>query len=224
MPLTAVVLGATGLIGNHVLNHLLADNAFDTVRILVRRPVEIKHPKLQVQLVDFADKADFSTMLATGDVIFCAIGTTNAKVKGDKAAYRKIDHDIPVNAAVFAKQAGFQKFILVSSVGANAASGNFYLKLKGEVEQEITKLSFPALHIFRPSMLLGHRSEFRFGEAAVKWMMPFFNSLMFGSMKKYKGIHGETVAKAMIAAAKNDVNGKHIYHFSEIIALANHSN
>ena len=112
---TAVVLGATGLIGSHVLEQLLNDDAFIKVRVLVRRPLELQHPKLEVCITDFNNYADYQSKLGTGNCIFCCIGTTNANVKGDKALYRTIDFDIPVNAARFGKEAGFQQFLLVSA-------------------------------------------------------------------------------------------------------------
>src|SRR5437870_4296873 len=107
-PLTAVVLGATGLIGEQLVAEMLTDNAFEKVRILVRRPVNITNPKLEVQTVNFDNLAEFREKLGKGDCIFCCIGTTQKQVKGDKTAYRKVDFDISVNAAKMAKHAGFK--------------------------------------------------------------------------------------------------------------------
>ena len=162
--MTATLIGATGLIGNYLLEELLNDDYFDTVRILIRRPVDSTHPKLEKKLVDFTDTESFRLSLEGSDVVFCAVGTTQKKVKGDKAAYRKVDYDIPVNAARFCKMNGCGKFILVSSVGANSNSSNFYLKLKGEVEDAVKAAGLRSVHIMRPSMLLGYRKEFRSGE------------------------------------------------------------
>jgi uncharacterized protein YbjT (DUF2867 family) len=97
--MTATIIGSTGLIGSYLLEELLMDDNFDTVRILIRRPVELTHPKLEKKLVDFTDAESFRLALEGSDVVFCAIGTTQKKVKGNKAAYRKVDYDIPVNAA-----------------------------------------------------------------------------------------------------------------------------
>ena len=128
--MTATLIGATGLIGNYLLDELLQDDYFDTVKILIRRPLEFSHPKLEKHLVDFNDGDSFLVALSNSDVVFCSIGTTQKKVKGDKEAYRKIDYDIAVNAARFSKMVGCETFVLVSSIGANSKSNNFYLKLK----------------------------------------------------------------------------------------------
>ncbi|MBA4139442.1 MAG: NAD(P)H-binding protein, partial [Segetibacter sp.] len=162
-PLTAIVLGATGLIGGQLVERLLNDDDFEKVKILVRRPVELANKKLEVQIVNFDNLADFRAKLGSGDCIFCCIGTTQKQVKGDKTAYRKVDFDIPVNAAKMGKDAGFKKYLLVSSVGAKASARNFYLKLKGEVEKAIAEQHFESFHVFRPSMLLGDRKEVRLG-------------------------------------------------------------
>ena len=196
----ATLIGTTGLIGNYLLEELLKDDFYHIVRVLVRRPFELTHPKLEKKLVDFADTESFHLALEASDVIFCAIGTTQKKVKGDKAAYRKVDYDIAVNAARFGKIAGCENFILVSSVGANSKSNNFYLKLKGEVEEAIKEVGLNSVHIMRPSLLLGDRKEFRSGEKISKGIMSAFSFLI---PSKYKPIHGKDVAKAMLAAAKN---------------------
>jgi uncharacterized protein YbjT (DUF2867 family) len=217
LSLTAVVLGATGLIGEQLVQQLLDDAAFSNVRILVRRPVQLSHPKLEVEIVHFDDLNEYRSKLGRGDCIFCCIGTTDGKVKGDKAAYRKIDFDIAVNAAKLGKDAGFTSYLLVSSVGANEKAGNFYLKLKGEVETVIAALGFLSFHIFRPSILLGKRKEFRFGEVIGKGVMRALSVLFVGPLQKYKGVEARTVAKAMIIVARSGNKGKFIYHYSDIV-------
>ena len=134
---TATIIGVTGLIGNYLLEELLKDDYYHTVKVLIRRPVDLAHPKLEKKLVDFNDSDSLLVALSNSDVVFCTVGTTQKKVKGDKAAYRKVDYDIPVNAARFCKMTGCEKFVLVSSVGANSKSNNFYLKLKGDVEDAV---------------------------------------------------------------------------------------
>ncbi|MDQ6812114.1 MAG: NAD(P)H-binding protein [Bacteroidota bacterium] len=215
--LTAVVLGATGLIGQQLVQQLLADSAFSKVRILVRRPVELSHPKLEVEVVNFQDPDQYRSRLGRGDCIFCCIGTTNSKVKGDKAEYKKIDIDIPVNAARFGREAGFTNYLLVSAVGANTASANFYLSLKGEVEKEIAGCYFESFHVFRSSMLLGDRKEFRLGETIAKAVMSIVSVLLVGPFVKYKGIKAVVVAKAMIAVAKSNTKGFYIYHYWDMM-------
>lgn len=203
--MTATLIGATGLIGSHLLDLLLADSYFDTVRILVRRPLELNHPKLEKRLVDFSDTESYRLALEGSHVIFCAIGTTQKKVKGDMAAYRKVDYDIPVHAAVLGKLIGCETFVLVSSVGANSLSNNFYLKLKGEVENSVTATGIKNIHIVRPSLLLGKRKEFRLGERIAQAVMPVVSFLL---PKKYRPVKALAVAKEMIAAAKKDTQNQ----------------
>ena len=195
----ATVIGATGLIGSHLLELLLADDNFDSVRILLRRPFDLTHPKLEKKLVDFSDMESFRLALEDSDVIFCAIGTTQKKVKGDKSAYRKVDFDIAVNAAQLGKLCGCETFVLVSAVGANSQSNNFYLKLKGETEEAVKATGIKSIHIVRPSLLLGDRKEFRLGEKMAQWVMPVFSFLI---PKKYRPIHAKKGAEMMINAAK----------------------
>ena len=217
---TAVVLGASGFIGSKVVEELLNDPAFDKVRLLVRRLIEYNHPKVETALVDFTNQNDYRDKLGTGDCIFCCIGTTMKKVKGNRELYRKIDYEIPVNAAKYGISAGFKKYLLVSSVGADPGAKNFYLQLKGEVEKDIAAQSFETIHIFRPSILLGDRKEFRLGEIIVKGLMRVISFLLFGKFKKFRGIDGVNVAKAMINAAKCETKGIKVYEYDDIMKLS----
>lgn len=210
---TATLIGATGLIGGELLNLLLKDDYFQTARILVRRPFNLVHPKLEKKLVDFDDNDSLLVAIDNSDVIFCAVGTTQKKVQGDKAAYRKVDHDIPVNAARFCKMTGCQTFALVSSVGADSRSRNFYLKLKGEVEDEVRQTGINSVHIMRPSMLVGERKESRPLE---KIGTPIMTALSLLTPSKYKPIRARDVAKAMVAAAKKNEKGFFVYEYEEM--------
>lgn len=211
---TAVLLGATGLVGSFVLEELLNDAFFSEVRVLVRKPITRVHPKLQIVIVDFNNYDDYKSKLGTGNCIFCCIGTTNANVKGNKAEYRKIDFDIPVNAARFGKENGFQQFLLVSAIGANAKSGIFYSRLKGEVEEAIGTFSFQSFHVFRPSFLLGNRSEKRTGEGLAKTVS---KALAFLFPARYKPIEAKKAAIAMVKAAKEQKAGMHLYTYNEMM-------
>jgi len=211
------LLGATGLIGSHLLDLLLKDESISSLRILVRRPVETKHPKLQAMVIDFADLDAFREGIRGSDAVFCAVGTTRKKVKGDKTAYRNVDYDIPVNAARFCAETGVRQFLLVSSVGADSRSGNFYLKLKGEVEEAVKLYEIPSVSFFRPSMLLGKRNESRPMETLAQAISKPL-SFLFPSL--YKPIDAANVARAMIAVAKQVEPGVRIYHYPEIMALA----
>ncbi|HEY1871833.1 MAG TPA: NAD(P)H-binding protein [Chitinophagaceae bacterium] len=212
----ATLVGVTGLIGGELLKLLLDDNYFDKIRILVRRPFAMMHPKLETKLVDFNDADSLLVALDDSDAVFVAVGTTQKKVKGDKNAYRKVDFDIPVNIARYCKIIGCETFVLVSSVGANSKSNNFYLKLKGEVENEIGKMGIESVHIMRPSMLLGERKESRPFEKIGQPMMKAF-SFLFPS--KYKPIQASDVAKAMIEASKKNEKGFFAYEHKEIRQL-----
>lgn len=202
------------MIGSHILELVQKDNGFSSIKVLVRRPVIFNDAKIKVMIIDFADTTSFKEAVDGSDVIFCAVGTTQKKVKGDKAAYRKVDFDIPVSAAKFCSQANVSQFLLVSAVGANSKSGNFYLKLKGEVEDAISKMDIPSISIFRPSMLLGERNEFRAGEKAGQALMKTFSFLL---PSKYKPVSAEDVAKAMVAVSKEEKRGFHIYHYKEMM-------
>src|SRR6188474_3062999 len=202
--MTATLVGATGLIGGYLLEELLNDPYFNTVRILIRRPVNITHPKLEKKIVDFNESDSVLVALSNSDVVFCAIGSTMKKVKGDKDAYRKIDFDIPVNIARFCKMTGCENLILVSSAGANAKSMNFYQRLKGETDEAVKEVGPKTIHIMRPSLLLGDRKEFRLGENIGKVVMTTLAFLIPG---KYKAIQGKDVAKVMVSLAKKKEEG-----------------
>jgi uncharacterized protein YbjT (DUF2867 family) len=210
----ATLIGATGLIGSQLLEMLLTDDYFDTVRIIIRRPMELTHPKLEKKLVDFSDMEVFRLALEDNDVVFSCIGTTQKKVKGDKEAYRKIDYDITVNAARLCKLNGCETFVFVSSVGANCKSNNFYLKLKGEIEESVNETGIKSIHIMRPSALSGNRKEFRPGEKLALWVMTVLSFLI---PAKYKPIKAADVAKKMIAVSKKNEPGCLVYHFTEIM-------
>lgn len=211
---TAVVLGASGLVGSHVVQKLLADDSFTTVRVLIRKPLLLQHPKLEQQIVDFSNYENYKIKLGKGDCIFCCIGTTKANVKGDETEYRKIDFDIPVNAARFSSEAGFQQYLLVSAMGANSKAHIFYSRLKGEVEEVIGTFHFKGFHIFRPSFLLGNRKEKRMGELIAKTISKIFSFLI---PSNYKPIEATDVAAAMVKAAKAKEEGCKIYYYQDMI-------
>ena len=215
----ATIVGATGMIGNYLLETLLKDDNFTTVRIIVRRPYPKTDPKMEVKLVDFNDAESFKLALEESDTIFCCIGTTQKNVKGDNSLYRKIDYDIPLKAARFGKEAGCEKFIIITSVGADSHSSTFYLKLKGELEKAIHSLGLETVHIFQPSMLLGERKEKRTGERILQGSMKLISGLFFGRLQKFKAIHGRTVAKAMLNAAKKEEKGFFRYTYDGINKL-----
>jgi len=213
---TASIIGVTGLTGGYLYELLKQDKDFDTIRLLVRRPMQKDDPRTEIKLVDFNDPESVMLAIDGSDIVFCAVGTTNKKVKGDKEAYRRVDFDIPVKAARYCKMTGCETFVLVSAVGANSKSGNFYLKLKGETETAVKEADLRSVHIMRPSLLLGERKESRLGEKFGKAVMQATSFLWPG---KYKPIHARDVAKAMIAASKTGKEGVSIYEYKEINQL-----
>lgn len=218
--LTAVVLGASGLTGGLLVNELLNDPDYKTVRVLVRKTLTLIHPKLQQQIVDFNNKEDIFQKLGEGDVLFSCIGTTQKKVKGDKVLYEKIDHEIPVNAAEAAISHHFKKFLIISSIGANEKSSNFYLKLKGKTENSIKQFPFESISIFQPSLLNGRRKERRAGEQIAETIMDLLSFLMLGPLLKYRAIGADNLARAMAFEGKQEKSGIHYYRYQEIMDLA----
>ena len=218
---TAVVIGATGLIGHILVEYLLKDPSFRNVRILVREKTGLSHVKLEEKVVNFNDINDYTQKFGRGDVIFSCVGTTQKKVKGNKAAYRKVDFDIPVNAAKIGIEKGFKKFMLVSSVGADATAKNFYLKLKGETEDALKEFPFENISFFQPSILLGERNEYRSGEQIAKSLMRIFSKLLIGGYKKYRAVDAKDVAAAMINESKKNHPGVHYFEYPEIMSASN---
>lgn len=196
MTKTAILLGATGLVGGKLLNLLLADTRYGKVKLFSRSSCEIKHPKIEEHLGDLFELQQFSSDF-TGDVVFCCIGTTKSKTP-DKETYRKIDHGIPVNAARLAKKNAIATFEVVSAMGADAGSRTFYNKTKGEMEQDVLAEGITNTFVFRPSIIGGERSEKRLGERVAQF---FMGNLSFLIPKKYRVIEPETIALAMLKIA-----------------------
>lgn len=210
----AIIIGSTGLIGNYLLELLLADANYSQIIALVRKPVLTKNTKLIYIETDFKNLDRLSSQI-NGDCLFICIGSTMKKA-GSKEAFLKIDYDIPVNVAHIAKKNGTSSCIVVSSLGADQNSSNFYLQTKGKMEQAIEKLGFQKTVFMRPSILLGNRQEFRFGELIGKIIMKAIGPLFIGSLKKYRGINGKTVAEAMLKVALQDNTGIFKYESNEI--------
>jgi uncharacterized protein YbjT (DUF2867 family) len=214
----AILIGASGLVGGYCLHALLQEAVYTQVVLLNRREVKVGlYPKLVERIVDFDNlkEQDF-----TGPCdIFSALGTTIRKA-GSQAAFRRVDFDYPLTAARLARQAGARQFVLVSSVGADPNSKNFYLRTKGELEQEIVKLGFQAVHIFRPSLLLGERNEFRLGEKLMQAIAPALNLAMVGGLRRYRAIRASAVGKAMVVAAREESHGIFVHEYDAIVKLA----
>lgn len=206
----AAIIGATGLIGGHILQQLTNDESVEEIRVVVRRPMQASCPRIKVIPISFSDTDALRDALSGCDSVFCAIGTTRKKTP-NLEEYRKIDYDIPVTAARLSAEAGVRSFHLVSSVGANSKSSNFYLKIKGDTEEAVQQSGLAGLGIYRPSLLLGNRKEVRIAERISTWIMPFI-TFLFPS--NYKPIQASTVASAMIRDAKNKISGCKIAYYS----------
>ncbi|MES2558882.1 MAG: oxidoreductase [Bacteroidota bacterium] len=214
---TALIVGATGLIGKSCLYNLLETKEYTRIIALVRKPLAIKHHQLEQVVVDFNRLATYKEMMVADD-IFCCLGTT-IRVAGSQDNFRKVDFEYPVEVAKICLQNGATQFLLVSAMGAAPTSSIFYNRVKGEVEQAITNLNYKCFRIFRPSLLLGNRKEVRVGELIAKAVMKVLGVVFIGPLKKYKAIEGETVAKAMVKAALLLNTEKRIYESDEIAAL-----
>lgn len=195
---TAAVFGTTGLIGGHVINLLSNHNGYQKVYSFARRKLESCSDK--VEHVDFL--IDALKIPEGVDDVFVCLGTTMKKA-GSKEAFRKVDYEMVVEIAKQAKSALVKHFVVVSSLGADSSTGNFYLKTKGQMEEDVKKIDFEYCGIVRPSILLGNRKEFRFGEKVGIALFKIFSFIFVGSLKKYKGIKVEDVAKSMIMLAQN---------------------
>jgi uncharacterized protein YbjT (DUF2867 family) len=215
---TALVLGGSGLVGRSCLANLLEDDHYGRVVVLTRRTLPIEsNPKAKQMVIDFA--AIDALSLEAIDDVFCALGTTIRKA-GSQEAFRSVDLELPLAAARRSLDFGAQQFIVVSSVGANPRSRNFYLRTKGELEERLCSLPFSAVHIFRPSILVGTREERRFGESLGIGLARLLQFTLAGRWRRYRSISAADVARAMMAAAKSQRPDRTIYEYDEIRQLA----
>lgn len=206
----AILLGASGLVGAQLLQQLLDSPHYTQVLALVRRPLDLQHPKFQQAIFDFdhPDKA-----LLQGDDLFCALGTTLQKAGSKEVQYR-IDCLYPAELGAIARQNGVQQYMLVSSVGADAKASGFYVRTKGELEQKIQALDFPCFIAVRPSFLLGDRKEFRLGEKIGIVLAKILRPLL---PRRYRGIEAAAVAQGLVLRANKGLTGVHIVENEDII-------
>lgn len=208
---TALIVGSTGLIGKHLLQLLLESDQYNLVKAITRKPLDFQHPKLENLVVDFDKMTERYAHFKTDDV-FCCLGTT-MKQAGSKDAFKKVDYDYPIEIAKVCKSQGAKQYLLVSALGANAKSAIYYNQIKGEVEAAISAISYERYHIFRPSLLMGERTEKRSGEDAAKIIYKIFGFLI---PAKYKGIQGAQVARSMLHFASSIESGKFIHESNEL--------
>jgi uncharacterized protein YbjT (DUF2867 family) len=199
---TALLAGATGLIGSQLLPLLLASERYSRVTVIGRRPVALTHPKLNNQVVDFDNLALSATLLAADD-IYCCLGTT-MKEAGSREAFRKVDYEYPLALARLAREQGALQYSLVSAIGANRASRYFYNRTKGEVEDDTSSINYKSIHIYRPSLLKGPRASSRLGESTANVFGTAFSLLV---PKRYRPIKSIKVARAMLSYASREEDG-----------------
>jgi uncharacterized protein YbjT (DUF2867 family) len=215
---SAVLLGATGLVGRELLGLLLKSDVYSQVTILVRSKLLIQHEKLKQIEINFEELGNYEEEFNVDDV-FCCLGTTMKKAK-TKANFLKVDYEYPLAAAKLAEKKRVRNFLTITAIGADLRSPFFYNKVKGQTEEDICHLYIRSTHFFRPSLLLGQRSEIRLGEKIGEYMLKGVSMFLVGKWRKFKPIKAENVAKAMLEAASEERSGVHI-HESDIIYHGN---
>jgi len=216
--MNAIIAGASGLVGRFLLNDLLSRDRYERVTALVRSDLGVASPKLSTARVDFAAlDATAPGDACAGADLFCTLGTTIRKA-GSEDAFRRVDHDAVLAFARWGLAHGARRFFVVTALGADAASSVFYSRVKGEVERDLASLGFNETHVFRPSLLLGPREEFRLGEAIASRISKPLGFLFNGPLAKYRPIEAESVAHAMVKTADGVSPAKFSVHESDEIA------
>ena len=213
---TALLFGSSGLVGGHLLNELIQNDNYNKIKLFVRSVPEISNPKIEIIKTDFNNLKNHKEDIKGDDCFFC-IGTTKQN-SPNKNEYRRVELEVPKQVAQIAKSNSVNSFFFVSSGYADSKSSGDYLKFKGEVEEELKRLDFSKLGIMRPSFLLGDRKEKRVGEKIGILIFKLLSPLLLGPLKKMRPIHSETVAKAMIRAANENLE-KNIFESNEIDEL-----
>ena len=211
----AVLFGGTGLTGGCILDLLNNDSDFKSIIVVSRKTLTHSSNKISNKVIDFSNPFEIESCIKKDSIVFSCIGTTQAQVKGDKKKYRAIDFDITLNIAHACKKLNAKKFLFISSGGANSSSSNFYLKLKGEIEDAVMKVKNNSLFILKPSLLLGKRNNSRIMENIGQIIMPLFSILLPESIK---AIDATTVAKCMLELSKSDLSNLNIIENKEILS------
>jgi uncharacterized protein YbjT (DUF2867 family) len=217
MPKSITILGASGLIGHEVLKLALENKEVEHVTILVRKSLNLNHPKLREVITDFKNLNDLESKI-TGDALICCLGTTRKKTP-NLNEYKAIDYGLTINIAQLAQKLNVQQVHLISAIGADPNSKIFYNKLKGETEQALIKMDFPQTIIYRPSLLIGKREEFRFGELIAQKLAPIFDLFLFGSLIKYHSISANLIANAIINRIFIDRDSLQIIEYKDLKSI-----
>ena len=215
---TALLFGASGLVGGQLLNQLISNNNYSKIKVFVRSVPQISNPKIEIIETDFNNLANHKEDIKGDDCFFC-IGTTKQN-SPDKNEYRRVELDVPKDIAQIAKSNSVNSFVFVSSGYADPNSSGDYLKFKGLVEEELKRLSFNKLGIMRPSFLIGDRKEKRVGEKLGIFVFKLLSPLFLGPLKKMKPIQSEKVAKAMIKISNGDFK-QQVFESNEIVEISN---
>ena len=213
---TALLFGATGLIGSHLLNLLISNNNYSKIKVFVRSSIELNHQKIEIIQTDFNNLKNHKEEIKGDDCFFC-IGTTK-KNSPDKNEYKRVELEVPKQVAQIAKSNLVNSFVFVSSGYADPKSSGDYLKFKGLVEQEIKNQNFDKIGIIRPSFLLGNRKEKRLGEKFGIILFKLLTPILVGPLRKMRPIRAEIVAKAMVKLANENIN-QSIFESNEIAEL-----
>ena len=220
MPRKAVVLGGTGLVGSHLIEELVRSDSFDEVVSLTRREINYDADTVVNKVIDFSNLYA-SKELFDGDCFFSCLGTTR-KDAGSIQAQRKVDYDYQYQAAKFARQNEVDHYMLVSSSGARDSSPSSYLKMKGELETEVSRLGFKKTTFIQPSLLLGDRSDQvggkRFAESLGAVVFPVLCKLP--SLRRYQPIHAQEVAKRMVIESDRETYGLKVLSLSDVFTSA----
>ena len=212
----ALIIGSTGLVGSSTLKYLFNDPSYSEVTALVRKtPLLEKHRKLKEVMTNFRNLEETLSTITANDV-FCCLGTTIKKA-GSQEAFRAIDFSLVLRVAEVMREQDAEQFIVISAMGSNSSSRIFYNKVKGEMEESLKDLGYPCLRIIRPSFLLGHREEFRLAERIGGLMSPLWKLMLVGSLKKYRPVKADAVARFMVKVAKDEpIAGVHVYENNTI--------
>jgi len=214
---TAIVFGATGLVGKELIYQLIKDIRYKAIKVFTRCDLHIEHIKVIEKIVDVEKVEDYSELIM-GDDLFICLGTTMRKA-GSVKRMEEIDRFLPLKIARQALVNGVKNVAVVSSIGADPGARNYYYRIKGNMEKDLLKIEFARLVILRPSILLGKRDEMRLLESIGKGLIKGFGFLLTGKKRKYRGIYAENVAYALVREI-NNVNGKEVYESDEIAELA----
>lgn len=215
---TALIAGASGLVGSHCLRLLLQSPRYGKVIALVRSPLPMQHPRLQQLVVDL-NRLDNHRQSLIADDIYCCLGTT-IKQAGSKENFYQVDFTYVTKLAAITSANFASQFLVISSLGAKASSPVFYSRVKGQMEEAVKPMAFLAVHIFQPSLLLGQRPHKRLGEEIAQALMPRLNFLLVGALKKYRPVQALDVARAMLFAAMQDGAGVCFHPSDKIVREA----